>query len=147
MFLQTSSHSSSLHEPKRAPEQRDMFRPYKVSSDVHTGWWMGGGGWTSTHNHALNDPKDPPTRVTVRIKRKSTCKNSISLIMKITIITKLVVIKWQCFTENNIYSIGSFVKRKMFLYRTVRFSGVYFFLIRPVYICEHCLQTWQYLFK
>ena len=33
MLSQTSSHSSSLQELK-APEQRDMFRPCKVSSDV-----------------------------------------------------------------------------------------------------------------
>ena len=31
-------HKQALHYHKlvRAPEQRDMFRPYKVSSDVHT---------------------------------------------------------------------------------------------------------------
>ena len=35
---------AALHyRSERAPEQRDMFRPYKISSDVHTGWIHGRG--------------------------------------------------------------------------------------------------------
>ena len=47
----TSSHAV-LH-CRRTPEQRDKFQPYKVSSDVHTGW-MYGRGMTPTHDSALN---------------------------------------------------------------------------------------------
>ena len=38
----------------RAPEQRDMFRLYKVSSDVHTGWIHGRGITLNPNNYMID---------------------------------------------------------------------------------------------
>ena len=76
VLSQTSSHSSSLHELERAPEHRDMFRPYNVSLNVYTGW-LHGRGMTLNPRYCTQwmDPKVTSTRSTDRLWRNCRIRN------------------------------------------------------------------------